>query len=154
MANRLYRMRQFRDVAAVTTDNPGEDPSQVLAANSITINGGVAVDTQDVIYFTDPTNHMVYKLQRGRTPIRYAGSPGVAGATNGIGTLARFSTPKAICVDKTGIVYVVDSGNNMIRRIDSSGNVSNFAPLTDGTQAGSIGVDSNGNVFIVDSDGI
>jgi sugar lactone lactonase YvrE len=46
-----------------------------------------------------------------------AGRPGQSGYNDGIGTSAAFNTPLAVAVDK-GYVYVADTWNSTIRRID------------------------------------
>jgi len=46
-----------------------------------------------------------------------AGSAFNAGSTDGAGTLAGFNHPRGIATDNAGNLYVVDSGNNTIRRV-------------------------------------
>jgi len=52
---------------------------------------------------------------------------GAGGTTNGTGTNARFTNPRGVAVDQQGNVYVVDSSNNLIRKINPQGTVSTFA---------------------------
>jgi sugar lactone lactonase YvrE len=52
---------------------------------------------------------------------------GTAGFANGPGNAARFNYPAGITIDGAGNLYVADSGNNRIRKIDSGGNVSTIA---------------------------
>ena len=47
-----------------------------------------------------------------------AGS-GTAGYTDGVGSVATFSAPTGVAVDKNGTVYVLDKNNNRIRKIIS-----------------------------------
>jgi len=55
-----------------------------------------------------------------------AGQPGVIGSANGTGTGATFWDPAGM-VYVAGNIYVADSGNSTIRKIDSGGNVTVFA---------------------------
>jgi len=48
----------------------------------------------------------------------FAGS-NTAGYSNAIGESAAFKAPTGVCVDKHGTVYVLDKGNNVIRKIVS-----------------------------------
>ena len=86
---------------------------------------GICVDTAGNIYVADMLNHKIKKvLQDGKT-VLIAGS--VAGFNNGFGSDARFCLPRDVCVDLSGNVYVVDSFNNCIRKIDGAGNVTILA---------------------------
>jgi hypothetical protein len=49
------------------------------------------------------------------------------GNADGPGPTARFNHPAGIAADATGNLYVADMGNNTIREISTSGNVSTFA---------------------------
>lgn len=49
------------------------------------------------------------------------------GVDDGPGGKARFNYPQAICSDAGGSVYVCDTGNHTIRRIDPAGNVTTVA---------------------------
>jgi DNA-binding beta-propeller fold protein YncE len=57
---------------------------------------------------------------------------GAVGNLNGFGAQARFRGPQGVIVDRFGNVYVADSGNNSIRKINSSGNVSVLAGTASG----------------------
>ena len=52
---------------------------------------------------------------------------GVEGSTNGHGNAATFNGPTGVAVDFSGNVYAVDHSNHLIRKIDSSGNVTTLA---------------------------
>ena len=85
----------------------------------------------------------------------------------GSALVAAFCTATAVAEDASGNLYVVDQSENVVRKIDSSGNISNFAgtPNTgpgsfsgDGGPATSanlsspagVAVDASGNVYIGD----
>ena len=44
------------------------------------------------------------------------------GSNDGVGSAAKFNIPSGVAVEGSGIVYVADRNNNMIRKISSSGN--------------------------------
>ncbi|TKC54975.1 hypothetical protein FBD94_25625, partial [Pedobacter hiemivivus] len=88
------------------------------------------------------------------------------GFSNGSSAESRFNSISGICVDNSGIVYVTDQLNNMIRRIDSLGNSSTFAGTTspgstDGTLGEQVRFDSplglcitpNGTMYVSEGEG-
>jgi hypothetical protein len=52
---------------------------------------------------------------------------GVMGYVDGAAKLARFSSPRGICIDSKGNLFVADCWNHRIRKIDPNGMVSTFA---------------------------
>jgi streptogramin lyase len=90
-----------------------------------------------------------------------AGS-GNAGFTNGHGTNATFNRPVGVAVDKSGNVYIADSANNAIRKIDTYGNVTTLAGGSGGFSDGqggnasfnyptAIAVDTFTNIYVADA---
>ncbi len=94
-----------------------------------------------------------------------AGNP-IAGLSNGIGASASFSKPEGICIDKAGNLYVADTGNNVIRQISASGQVTTFAGTgVAGSQLGnttnsqfsgptSVTIDNTGNLYVADANNV
>jgi sugar lactone lactonase YvrE len=93
------------------------------------------------------------------------GSDGVPGNVDGIGGAARFNTPTGIAIDRNGIyLYVADSGNHRIRRINTiTREVTTIAGSTQGYADGigtasqfnkpwNLVVDSEDNIFVTDRD--
>jgi streptogramin lyase len=94
--------------------------------------------------------------------ITFAGS-GVQGTLDGLGTNAQFSLPTGIAMNKSGVFYVGDYGNHIIRKITSGGNVTTFAGsgvqgLLDGLGTNAqfslpagIAIDTGGDLYVADS---
>ncbi len=89
---------------------------------------GVVVDSQGAIYFSDVYNNRVRRLMTGSTIETVAGT-GEAGwsGDGGPAQLARLSQPAGLALDARGALYIADSGNNRIRKLDSSGNITTVA---------------------------
>jgi sugar lactone lactonase YvrE len=70
------------------------------------------------LYVVDTGNDDVRKLDVvSGTVTRLAGSPEEPGASDGVGSAARFSSPAGIACDGAGYAYVADDGNDVIRRV-------------------------------------
>lgn len=93
-----------------------------------------------------------------------AGSLQRAGSQDGIGTQAQFNGLRGVAQDGAGIIYVADTDNHTIRRIDPSGAVSTLAGAAgqpgsaDGTGAAArfaqpraVAVGASGDVYVADT---
>jgi sugar lactone lactonase YvrE len=87
----------------------------------------VAVDASSNVYVADFNNNTIRKITPAGAVTTIAGYAGVSGNANGMGTNASFNGPRGIALDAAGNIYVADSGNNLIRKITSSGAVSTLA---------------------------
>ncbi len=90
------------------------------------------------------------------------GSRGGFGGDNGPAKAAQLDTPFGIVADASGNLYIADTGNSRVRRIDTNGNITTYAGggaagnIADGVQAtqadlGSVTVlafDSAGNLLV------
>jgi sugar lactone lactonase YvrE len=92
---------------------------------------GVAVDRDGNVYVADTYNDRIRRIGQDGTVTTVAGS-GVPGYLGGQALTATFDTPCAIAVDRHGVLFVADTGNHAIRRIDRNGEVTTFARPPDG----------------------
>jgi sugar lactone lactonase YvrE len=131
----------------------------------------VAVDGAGIVYIADTNNHRLVRVASGNaTTFAGNGQPGNTG-DSGASAAAKLNTPTGVAVTADGAtVFVVDRGNNRVRRvlINTGGNViANFAGTGaansngDGAAATAAGlnaptdvaVDGTGTVFITETDG-
>jgi sugar lactone lactonase YvrE len=123
---------------------------------------GVALDGAGNVYVADAgASNRVRKIDRAGNVSTLAG--GAEGYADGAGAAAQFNTPSGLAIDAAGNVYVADTANNRVRKIDVAGRVSTLAG--DGTAGhrdgpahaaqfnGPVGVavDARGNVFVADT---
>ncbi|MCI3923832.1 stalk domain-containing protein [Paenibacillus sp. TRM 82003] len=83
---------------------------------------GIAADAAGNLYVADRDNHAIRKIAKNGSTTTLAGN-GVLGAADGLGKEASFYAPSDVAVAADGTVYVADTLNHLIRRIDPEGNV-------------------------------
>jgi hypothetical protein len=79
---------------------------------------GISISPSGDLFVADSGNQTVRKISLLGTNwvvSTVAGLSGLAGNTNGTGTLAQFSVPAGIDFDGAGALYVADLGNNKVR---------------------------------------
>ena len=132
---------------------------------SLNMPYGLALDNAGNLYIADNYSHVVRKIDGNGIITTIAGN-GVKGfAGDGVAaTNASFSFPRDVKVDLTGNVYISDSGNNRIRRVDTNGIISTVAGTGANAYAGDGGPATNaalnnptglaldlaGNLFVAD----
>jgi sugar lactone lactonase YvrE len=128
-------------------------------AASFNLPFGIAVDPEGNVIVTSLSDYRIRKITPDGNVSTFAGNV-LGGNLNGVGTAALFRNPTHIAVDAIGFIYVVDQGNNLIRKITPDGLVSIFAgsgtSITkdgNGLAAGfnipsGITVDDQGNLYV------
>jgi sugar lactone lactonase YvrE/ketopantoate hydroxymethyltransferase len=125
---------------------------------------GVVSDSAGSLYVADKGNSVIRKISNGGIVTTIAGTAGVVGSLDATGTSALFNSPSALVLDSSGNLYVADTGNSIIRKIDIHGVVTTIAGtagLTGSTDAigssarfnnpNGIAIDSVGNLYISDT---
>ncbi|MHC1685848.1 MAG: DUF4073 domain-containing protein [Clostridiaceae bacterium] len=129
---------------------------------------GVAVDSSGNIYIADRLNYCIRKVDTSGNISTVAGiitEPGYSG-DGGAATSAKLNNPIGVAVDSSGNIYIADTYNNRIRKVDTSGNISTVAGEGTRSYSGDGGaatsaklnrpngvvVDSSGNIYIADTD--
>jgi DNA-binding beta-propeller fold protein YncE len=91
---------------------------------------GVAVDPAGAsLYIADSANHRVRKVDLGSGVITTAagGASSGFGGDGGQATAALLQAPKAVYAAPSGDLYIADSGNERVRRVDRSGIITTIA---------------------------
>lgn len=145
-------------VTAVRKISPSGVITQIGAGGSFRDLYDVTVDVQGNMYVCDRGLNLISKITPNGGVSLIAGVWGVSGFNNGPGTSATFNRPSSIAIDNNGNIFVVDVGNNAIRKIDTAGIVSTYLSnvssyTTDANFFGPYGVtvDKNGVVYIANT---
>ncbi|OKS87483.1 NHL domain-containing protein [Mucilaginibacter polytrichastri] len=122
---------------------------------------GLVTDQAGNIYIADQSLNLIRKITPAGVVTNFAGN-GNYGLNNGSAATATFSRPKDLTIDRDGNLYVLDQGNNVIRKITPAGVVSTFAGNTDNRSVDGVGVaasfatpnnitiDAVGNLYVID----
>ncbi len=84
---------------------------------------GIAVDSGGNVFVADTNNEVIRKVTPQGQVTLFAGAFGTSGLTDGQGTSARFNGPAFVAIDASNNLYVADSGNYVIRKIQPNGQV-------------------------------
>src|SRR3954447_17591299 len=102
---------------------PGYSADNGSAATAqLNLPSSTAVDSAGNLYIADRGNHVVRQVSGG-TITTIAGQGGSAGFSGdgAPGISASLSTPYGLVADAAGGVYIVDSGNNRVRKLSNDG---------------------------------
>jgi uncharacterized protein (TIGR03437 family) len=163
-----YRVRKINSAGIISTvagngtPNFGGDGGPATGAG-VPFPNGVALDGAGNLYISDGSNRARKVSTNGTiTTIAGTGTPAFSG-DGGPATSAQLSQPAGIAVDAAGNVYISDSSNDRVRKVNTAGIISTYAgggnAQGDGGPASNsrlgltlgLAVDSAGNLFIVDS---
>lgn len=127
---------------------------------------GLALDGRQRLYFADPYNHVVMRLDPDGRLIRLAGTgePGYGG-DGGAARSAQLNEPYDVALDDAGNLYIADHANHRVRMVTPDGTISTVAgtgtpgyagdhgPTADARLNGVYGiyVHPDGRVLIADS---
>jgi sugar lactone lactonase YvrE len=129
---------------------------------------GIALDANGNLFIADTSNNRIRRVDAVTgiiTTVAGGGNPGFGG-DGGLATSASLLLPSGAAVDNHGNLFIADTGNERICRVDAvTGDISTVAGdgdlgySGDGGPAGSaslyyphsVAVDSSGNLFIADS---
>ncbi len=142
---------------------PASSATVYIAGN----HNGLAVDKDGNLFIADDGHHRIRKVDRNGiiTTVAGTGAQGFSG-DGGPATRAQLFRPSGVAVDTAGNLYIADTNNRRIRKVDSTGTITTlagtgeFGNSGDGTAANQatmeapvdVTVDVQGNVYFADQD--
>ena len=160
--NQSIRVVELASGAVSTLPTNGAVGSMFARFNA---PSGLVRDGQH-LYVSDSSDEVVVAVNLATNLVtNLAGSPRVAGANDGVGMKARFNGPSALAADGKGALYVADTLNDVVRRIDLasatvvtvagvlgvSGSDDGPAASAHFDQPGALAVDAVGDLFVGDT---
>jgi uncharacterized protein (TIGR03437 family) len=167
----LGRIRKIDGTGIITTIAGTSEQGFVadgVAANTAPLNspGEICVNLAGDLFIADTGNHRVRKIGADGiiSTVAGSGSAGFSG-DGGPATSARLSSPAGVVMDNAGNLYIDDTGNNRIRKVNVGGTMTTLAGNGTAGNSGDGGpasaaqlsspsglaVDSAGNVYIADT---
>ncbi len=172
-SNNLYMADRSNSLVRLLTASTGQVSNffgPQVGTISLGAPEGVGLDSSGNLWVVNQNAHRVFKRTSAGVGSHFAGSlvfgPGFGG-DGAAATSARMNQPRDAAADSSGNVYIADSGNNRIRRVDTSGNISTFAGTGAASSTGDGGaassaslngpekltVDSSDNIYIGETGG-
>jgi len=161
----VRKISPWTDVAGAGKRGFGGDGGPAIRSN-LNWPTGIAIDAQKNVYIADIQNHRVRKVTPEGMITTFAGTGRRGyGGDGGPATQAQLSLPYDVAIDSIGNLYIADSGNHRIRKVDAKGTITTIVGTGkagfsgDGGPATAaqiksplrgVAVDGEGNVFFVD----
>ncbi|RJP34146.1 MAG: hypothetical protein C4527_02550 [Candidatus Omnitrophota bacterium] len=140
-----------------------------IPATTASLNNpnGIWVDESGNIYIADTFNHRVRKIDVSGIITTIAGNGEFGYTGDGLlATEARLNKPFGLFMDNSNNLYIADSGNNVIRRVDSNGRINTIVGIGEAGYSGdgdsatrarlhgptSVFKDTQGNLYIADTE--
>ncbi len=124
---------------------------------------GLAIDGSNNLFIADSGNHKVRVVSPGNVITTFAGTGNSGNGTATVATSCDLNTPSGVTIDASGNVYIADTANALVRRVQGGSTISTFAgggtqspgdngPATSATLGRPVGlaVDAQGGIVIAD----
>jgi uncharacterized protein (TIGR03437 family) len=165
--NGRIRKVDARGIITTVAGDGAKDPGENVAATSTKLGNpvGLAIDSSGTLYVAEVDNNRVRKVTTSGNIVTIAGNgkQGFAG-DGGPATSAMLNNPHGVGVDSAGNVYIADTNNFRVRKVDPSGVIATVAGngQVSNTKDGVAGtsttltspwdakVDAAGNLFIAE----
>jgi sugar lactone lactonase YvrE len=138
----------------------------IATSASLNAPNGLATDNVGNLYIADTNNNRIRKVDTSGIITTIAGNGTIGfGGDGGMAVAANLSAPNEVAIDGVGNLYIADTNNNRIRKIDGGGVITTVAGSGttgfggDGGLAvnaslntpSGIAIDSGGNLYIADT---
>ena len=151
-------------IAGISCPGPGIIVKINVGTQQLLNPTGVALDGAGNLYIADTGNHTILEVTAANgavTTVAGDGKPGFTG-DGGLATAAELSSPAGVTIDARGNIFIADTGNSLIRRVDAfSGIITTVAGGGTGTKGTATGAtlsapyavafDAAGDMYIPDS---
>ena len=158
----LYKISLANSMKTTIAGAFGQSGMENGPAATFNTPKGIALYNISSLLVADSGNHAIRSINLTSRIVTTVAGAGVAGNINAQGQNAAFDTPSGIAVDSRNNIYVADTGNHTVRKIDATvtRNVATLVGSTEGFRDGEnarftspsrIAVDPHDNLFVSDT---
>ncbi len=114
----------------------------------------VAMDAAGNLFIADQSNNRIRKVDTNGVITTVAGNgagtpyQGTYSGDNGAATNAGLNQPYGVCLDATGNIFIADTGNNRVRKVDTNGIITSVTSSLSSPRG--VWVNGPANLFIAD----
>jgi hypothetical protein len=164
--NRVRKVSASTNIITTVAGGGGSTTDNILATSySFSNLQGVWGDSVNNIFIVDSSRHNVKKLSLTTNFLTTIAGTGSSGSLDNVpATDGQLTTPYGIWVDSLGIVFIADTGNHRIRKVQDGiittfagtgvlgfNNDGLFATSTKLNSPADVTGDSNGDIYVADS---
>lgn len=158
-----YKVREL-STSNVSRLVVGGAQGDATTLNQFNVARGIVYSPQaSALFVANSQSNQIKKVTTTGTVSFYVGQ-GSGGWVDANGTSAKFNYPEGLAIDSSGNIFVADTQNHRIRKIDTSGNVTTIAGTgtsgnADGAalttaqfnSPGAVAVGSDGSLYVADT---
>lgn len=146
------RVRELKGGLVKTVAGGYIGDGRVATSAALVLPHNIAFDTGGNLYIADPAGNRVRKVNT-RGKISTVAGNSITGNTGdgGPATLAEVNFPFAVAVDSTGNIFIADTRDSLIRKVDPAGTITTFVASPNFSNLQGLGVDTSGNLFAADA---
>jgi uncharacterized protein (TIGR03437 family) len=112
---------------------------------------GIAAGVLDDLFVADSGNHRIRRISATSIVSTYAGTGTAGFAFDGSAAVfSHLSDPRGLAIDSAGNLFIADTGNNRVRRVDAAGVISTLGDAEFSFPRG-LAVGSDGAVYVADT---
>jgi len=110
----------------------------------------LAIDKSGNLYIADSAGNRVRKVSNGKISTIAGSSVNDYWGDGGPATSALLNAPQGVAVDSFGNVFIADTYNGVIRKVDTTGTISTFAADPNFCDLLQMATDSRNNLYVAD----
>jgi len=148
------RVREVNAQTGIITTFVGGGSSTTFTAGqgasvSLPVTYGIAIDPSGNLYVATYGQNLVIKVDPTGNATIFAGVAGQYGynGDNRLATSAKLNSPVSVATDLSGNVYIADTLNYRIRKVDTSGNITTVAGNGTGGDTGNGSAATNAEIW-------